>query len=100
MTWPFAAGLDRAFRASQIALEHDPEKAKPAFFEKHALGPDPRDHAQTKRWGGMTIRRKVIWLWRHRAPAWKLCSSPARHFAAATFQVKKTSSGRMSRWPL
>jgi hypothetical protein len=48
MTWPFAAGLDRAFHASQIALEHDPEEAKAGFFRKAALGLDPRDHAQTK----------------------------------------------------
>jgi hypothetical protein len=32
------------------------------FSEKHALGLDPRDHAQTERESGMTIRRKVIAL--------------------------------------
>jgi hypothetical protein len=30
------------------------------FSEKHALGLDPRDHAQTRNQIGMTIRRKVI----------------------------------------
>jgi hypothetical protein len=34
-------------------LEHDPEKWAPVFR---------KDHAQTKRWSGMTIRRKVITL--------------------------------------
>jgi hypothetical protein len=34
-----------------FSLEHDPEKWKPVFR---------KDHAQTKRWIGMTIRRKVI----------------------------------------
>jgi hypothetical protein len=28
------------------------------FSEKHALGLDPRDHAQAKSWSGMTIRKK------------------------------------------
>jgi hypothetical protein len=32
------------------------------FSEKHALGLDPRDHAPTIGWSGMTIRRKVITL--------------------------------------
>jgi hypothetical protein len=30
------------------------------FSEKHALGLDPRDHAQTKSQSGITIRKKVI----------------------------------------
>jgi len=34
-------------------LEHDPEKWLPVFR---------KDHAQTKRWSGMTFRRKVIAL--------------------------------------
>jgi hypothetical protein len=34
-------------------LEHDPEKWAPVFR---------KDHAQTKTWSGMTIRRKVILL--------------------------------------
>jgi hypothetical protein len=33
------------------AIEHDPEKWVPVFR---------KDHAQTKRWSGMTIRGKVI----------------------------------------
>jgi hypothetical protein len=33
------------------ASEHDPEKWKPV---------SRKDHAQTKGWSGMTIRRKVI----------------------------------------
>jgi hypothetical protein len=32
-------------------LEHDPEKWKPVFG---------KDHAQTKSWSGMMIRRKII----------------------------------------
>jgi len=32
------------------------------FSEKHALGLDPRDHAQAKNQSGMTIRRKIITL--------------------------------------
>jgi hypothetical protein len=32
-------------------LAHDPEKRVPIFR---------KDHAQTKRWSGMTIRRKII----------------------------------------
>jgi hypothetical protein len=34
---------------------HDPEKWDPVFG---------KDHAQTNGWSGMTIRRKVIRLWR------------------------------------
>jgi hypothetical protein len=34
-------------------LEHDPEKWVPVFR---------KDHAQTKSWSGMTIRRKFILL--------------------------------------
>jgi hypothetical protein len=34
-------------------LEHDPEKWAPVFR---------KDHAQTKGWSAMTIRRKVITL--------------------------------------
>jgi hypothetical protein len=34
-------------------LEHDPEKWVPVFR---------KDHAQTKRWRAMTIRRKIITL--------------------------------------
>jgi hypothetical protein len=37
------------------AIEHDPEKWVPVLR---------KDHAQTKRQSGMTIRRKVIPLWR------------------------------------
>src|ERR1700730_17077158 len=36
-----------------VVLEHDPEKWGPVFR---------KDHAQTKRWSEMTIRRKVISL--------------------------------------
>jgi hypothetical protein len=38
---------------SAMWLEHDPEKWIPIFR---------KDHAQTKGWSGMTIRRKVIVL--------------------------------------
>jgi hypothetical protein len=37
-----------------VELEHDPEKWVPVLR---------RDYAQTTRWSGMTIRRKVISLW-------------------------------------
>jgi hypothetical protein len=40
-------------RTRWCGLEHDPEKWVPVFR---------KDHAQTKRWSGMTIRRKVIRL--------------------------------------
>jgi len=36
-----------------VELEHDPEKWVPVFR---------KDHAHTKIWSGMTIRRKVILL--------------------------------------
>jgi len=35
-------------------------KSVQQFSEKHALGLDPRDHAQTKSWSEMTIRGNVI----------------------------------------
>jgi hypothetical protein len=38
-------------RGKVIPLQHDPEKWVPVFR---------KDHAQTKRWSGMTIRGKVI----------------------------------------
>jgi len=44
------------------ALKHDPEKACPALD----AGWEPvfgKDHAQTKSWSGMMIRRKIIPLY-------------------------------------
>jgi hypothetical protein len=56
-------------------LEHDPEKWIPVFG---------KDHAQTKSWSGMTIRRKVITLLRTMTRGY-IRSAPtgAIHWAAA-----------------
>jgi hypothetical protein len=49
---PSSLQAKRALYGSRLGrFEHDPEKWKPVFR---------KDHAQTKRWSGMTIRRKVI----------------------------------------
>jgi hypothetical protein len=49
-------------RRYAAALEHDPEKWGPVF-PRDKRGTRLRgDHAQTKGWSAMTIRRKVITL--------------------------------------
>src|SRR6267378_1371753 len=96
---PFAATRPpRSGERRCARLEHDPEK--------HALGPRPdgwvpvfrKDHAPTKRKSGMTIRRKVIPLWRF---FW-VCAIPngPDRMAVRTSAASVRRRRLLPRWPL
>jgi len=58
---------DRDFRERILAgtcQRHESmiRKSVKRFSEKHALGPDPGDHAQSKSWSAMTIQSNLIAL--------------------------------------